>query len=101
MRISHIKFGTTTQRTIIWRTTLHLEELEAKLLRDEDEAIAAMPLPSSSSASASVRVPTIVPLLMLPPPTPSRGGHVPSSFGRVLCGRKLLEDHHYHDLLKN
>ena len=65
--------------------TIHLEELEAKLLRDEDEATTAMPSPhppSSSSASASVRVPTIVPLLMQPPPTSSCGGHGPSSYGR-------------------
>ena len=63
--------------------TIHLEELEAKLLRDEDEAATGMPSPhppSSSSASANVRVPTIIPLL--PPPTSSRGGHGASSYGR-------------------
>ena len=54
-------------------------------MRDGDYATTAMPPlhpPSTSSASASVRVPTIVPLLTQPPPTSSRGGHVPSSYGR-------------------
>eukprot|EP00253_Pinus_taeda_P019274 PITA_19274 len=60
--------------------TIHLEELEEELIRDEDEAAAAaMPPPPSSS---SARVPSLVPLLSPPPSTPSHGGHVPSSSGR-------------------
>ena len=62
--------------------TIHLEEFEAELLSDEDEAATGMPSPhppSGSSASASVRVPTIIPLL--PPPTSSRGGDGASSYG--------------------
>ena len=48
--------------------TIHLEELEAELLRYEDEAIAAMPPPHP-------------PLLTQPPPTSSRSPS-PSSYGR-------------------
>jgi len=61
--------------------TIHLEELDAELMRDEDEAMP--PLPSSTSASA--RVPSLVPLLAPPPCTSSRGGRVPfgSSRGTV------------------
>ena len=53
--------------------TIHFEELEAKLMREEDEATTMPPPPSSSSA----RVLNLVPLLLPPPSTPSRGGHVP------------------------
>eukprot|EP00253_Pinus_taeda_P004520 PITA_04520 len=60
--------------------TVHLEELEEELIRDEDEAAAATMPPSPSSSSA--RVPSLVPLLSPPPSTPSRGGHVPSSSSR-------------------
>ena len=56
--------------------TVHMEELEAELFRDDDEASAAPPHtrpvpPSSSSASASAssRYPTIVPLQIQPPPS--------------------------------
>ena len=65
--------------------TIHLEELEAEILRHEDEATTVMPSPhppSNNSASVNVRAPTIVPLLMRPPPTSSRGEHVPSSYVR-------------------
>eukprot|EP00253_Pinus_taeda_P025103 PITA_25103 len=58
--------------------TIHLEELETELIREEDEAT-TMPRPPSSS---SARVPSLVPLLSPPPSTTSRGGHVPSSSGR-------------------
>ena len=56
--------------------TVHMEELEAELFRDDDEASTAPPhtgpvLPSSSSAGASAtpRYPTIVPLQIQPPPS--------------------------------
>ena len=57
--------------------TIHLEELEAELMREEDEATTMPPPPSSSSA----RVPSLVLFLSPPPSTPSRGGHVPSGSG--------------------
>ena len=57
--------------------TIHLEELEVELIREEDEAAAMPPPPSNSSA----RVPSLVPLLSPPPSTPSHGGHVPSTSG--------------------
>ena len=57
---------------------MHLEELEVKLMREEDEAITMPPPPSSSSA----RVSSLVPLLSSPPSTPSRRGHVPFGSGR-------------------
>ena len=58
--------------------TIHLEELEAELVREENEATTIPPPPSSSSP----QVPSLVPLLSPPPSTPSRGGHVPSGSGR-------------------
>ena len=58
--------------------TIHLEELEAELMREEYEAITMPPPPSRGSA----RVSSLVPLLSPPPSTPSRGGYVPSGSGR-------------------
>ena len=69
---------------------VHMEELEAKLLRDDDEATIAMPPPhprpvppssSSAGANASVRFPAIVPLQIQRPPTSSRSPP-PSSYSR-------------------
>ena len=71
-------------------STIHMEELEAELLRDDDEASVAMPLPhtgpvspssSNADANASARYPTIVPLQIQAPPTSSRFPP-PSSHGR-------------------
>ena len=73
--------------------TLHLEELEAELYRDDDEALAAPPhtgpVPpstgssagASASASATSRYHTIVPLQIQPPPS-SRGRGTPESTRR-------------------
>eukprot|EP00253_Pinus_taeda_P036712 PITA_36712 len=58
--------------------TIHLEELEAEHMREEDEATTMPPPPSSSSA----RVPSLAPLLSSPPCTSSRGGHTPFGSGR-------------------
>ena len=69
---------------------VRMEELEAELLRDDDEATEAMPPPhprpvppssSSAGSNASVRFPAIVPLQIQPPPTSSRCPP-PSSYGR-------------------
>eukprot|EP00253_Pinus_taeda_P036224 PITA_36224 len=83
--------------------TIHLEELEAKLLRDDDDTTTTMPPPPSSS-SVNARVPTSFPLFPPPPPssssvsarvstsfplpppppsTSSHGGHVPSGSSRA------------------
>ena len=65
--------------------TLHLEELEAELYRDDDEASAALPhtgpvppstgsnASASASASATPRYHTVVPLQIQPPPSHGRG----------------------------
>ena len=61
--------------------TIHLEELEEELIRDEDEAAAAAMPPPPPPSSSNARVPSLVPLVPPPPFTPSCGGHVPSSSG--------------------
>lgn len=57
---------------------LHLEQLEAEILDDEDEAVAttstAMPPPSTSKAQ-------VAPALPPPPSAALRGGHVPFDSG--------------------
>ena len=79
--------------------TIHLEELEAELLRDEDEG---MP--------CHTHHPVVVPVLVfefrllflcylqLHPHMQGMGLLV---MVMVLLGRRLLEDHHYHELLIN
>ena len=58
---------------------LHLEQLEAELLNDEDDGhqatSTAMPPPSTSRAK-------VAPALPPPPSAALHGGHVPYSFGR-------------------
>ena len=85
--------------------TVHMEELEAELLRDDDEASTTPPhtgpIPLSSSSAgaiASARYPTIVPLQIQPPPT-SSCCPPPSSHGHGTL--RVLEYHHFLVVITN